>query len=78
MMTPYPALYNVAYGLWVSQQKFGEKTYKVANRQGSIWGANAYWIHIMDNNITIIILSNTNATNLHILAEEFVLETMKN
>jgi teichoic acid D-alanine hydrolase len=78
MMTPYPALYNVAYGLWVSQQKFGEKTYKVANRQGSIWGANAYWIHIMDNNITIIIVSNTNATNLHTLAEEFALETMKN
>lgn len=78
MMTPYPALYNVAYGLWVSQQKFGEKTYTVVNRQGSIWGANAYWIHIMDNNTTIIIVSNTNATNLHTLAEEFALETMKN
>ncbi len=78
MMTPYPALYNVAYGLWVSQQKFGEKAYTVVNRQGSIWGASAYWIHIMDNNITIIILSNTNATNLLTLAEEFVLATMKN
>lgn len=73
MLTPYPELYGVAYGFWVTDNKFGDKTFKVANRQGSIWGANANWLHIVDSNKTFLILSNTNATNLQELTEQLVL-----
>jgi CubicO group peptidase (beta-lactamase class C family) len=73
MLTPYPELYGVAYGFWVSENKFGNITSKVANRQGSIWGANANWLHLIDKNKTILIISNTNATNLSELTEQLIL-----
>lgn len=73
MLTSYPDLYGVAYGFWVTNNQFGDKTFKVANRQGSIWGANANWLHIIDSNKTFLILSNTNATNLQELTEQLVL-----
>lgn len=73
MLTPYPELYGVAYGFWVTDNQYGTKTFKAANRQGSIWGANANWLHLMDNNSTFIILSNTNATNLPEMTEQLVL-----
>ena len=73
MLTPYPELYGVAYGFWVTDTKFGDRTFKVANRQGSIWGANANWLHITDNNKTFVVLSNTNATNLEELTKQLVL-----
>ena len=73
MLTPFPELYGVAFGFWVTDNKFGNITTKAANRQGSIWGANANWIHLIDKNKTFIILSNTNATNLQDLTEQLVL-----
>lgn len=73
MLTPYPELYGVAYGFWVTDNKYGTINSRTANRQGSIWGANANWVHLIDINKTIIILSNTNATNLSELAEQLIL-----
>ncbi len=73
MLTPFPELYGVALGFWVTDNKFGNITTKAANRQGSIWGANANWLHLIDKNKTLIVLSNTNATNLQDLTEQFVL-----
>lgn len=73
MLTPYPELYGVAYGFWVTDNKYGTETFKTANRQGSIWGANTNWVHLIDKNKTVIVFSNTNATNLSELAEQLVL-----
>jgi CubicO group peptidase (beta-lactamase class C family) len=73
MLTPYPELYGVAYGFWVSEATFGDQTFKVANRLGSIWGANAIWLHLLDNKKTFIVLSNTNGTNLLDLTAQLVL-----
>jgi CubicO group peptidase (beta-lactamase class C family) len=73
MLTPYPELYGVAYGFWVTENTFGNLTTKAANRQGSIWGANANWLHLIDKNKTFIILSNTNATNLQDLTQQLAL-----
>ncbi len=73
MLTPYSELYGVAFGFWVTENKFGNITTKVANRQGSIWGANANWLHLIDKDKTFIVLSNTNATNLQDLTEQLVL-----
>ncbi len=73
MLTPYPELYGVAYGFWVTDNKYGNITTKTANRQGSIWGANTNWIHLIDKNKTVIVFSNTNATNLNDLTEQLIL-----
>lgn len=73
MITPYPELYGVAYGFWVTDNKYGTISSKTANRQGSIWGANTNWVHLIDNNKVIIVFSNTNATNLSELAEQLIL-----
>jgi CubicO group peptidase (beta-lactamase class C family) len=73
MLTPFPELYGVAFGFWVTDNKFGNLTTKAANRQGSIWGANANWLHLIDSNKTFIVISNTNATNLQDMTEQLVL-----
>lgn len=73
MLTPYPELYGVAYGFWVTENTYGTKTFLAANRQGSIWGANADWLHLINENKTFIVLSNINATNLPALTEQLVL-----
>lgn len=72
MLTPFPELYGVAIGFWVTESKIGNINTIVANRQGSIWGANANWLHLIDKNKTFIVLSNTNATNLSELTEQLV------
>lgn len=73
MLSPHPELYGVAYGFWVTDNKYGTINSRTANRQGSIWGANTNWVHLIDNNKTIIVFSNTNATNLSELAEQLIL-----
>lgn len=73
MLTPYPELYGVAYGFWVTDNKYGAITSKTANRQGSIWGANTNWVHLIEKNKTVIVFSNTNATNLSELTEQLIL-----
>lgn len=73
MLTPYAELYGVSYGFWVTDNKYGTENLKTANRQGSIWGANTNWVHLIDKNKTVIIFSNTNATNLNEFAEQLVL-----
>ena len=73
MLTPYPELYGVAYGFWVTDNKYGTITSRTANRQGSIWGANTNWVRLIDNNKTVIVFSNTNATNLSELTEQLIL-----
>jgi len=64
MLTPNPNLYGVAIGFWVYKQEINQKPYTLANRQGSIWGANANWIHVLGKNETVIVLSNSNTCNL--------------
>lgn len=55
---------NYGYGLWTASAEIGGKQYKVAHRPGSIMGANAVLLRYLDGGLTIVILSNTNATNI--------------
>ena len=77
MLTIHPELGYTAYGLWGSNGwgNFNEKFYY---RTGGIQGSNANWIHTMINGKTIIVLSNTNATNLYELSEKLYLESLQN
>jgi CubicO group peptidase (beta-lactamase class C family) len=77
MLTLYPEYGFTAYGLWGSSGwgNFNERFYY---RTGGIEGANANWIHTVDKGKTIIVLSNTNATNLYELSEKLYLASIKN
>lgn len=77
MLTAYPELYNVAYGFWVSDMTFGKVKTVGADRQGSIWGSNTTWLHLIPENKVVIIFSNTNATDINSLREALVNELLK-
>ena len=64
MLTSYPNFWYTAYSVWVTEQKINTWSGKVVERYGSIYGANALLAHYIGSNTTIIILSNTNATDL--------------
>jgi CubicO group peptidase (beta-lactamase class C family) len=61
-----------SYGFWGSTGwgNFNEKFYY---RTGGILGSTSNWIHTMGTNKTIIVLSNTDATNLYELSEKIYL-----
>jgi CubicO group peptidase (beta-lactamase class C family) len=63
-----PGLDGYGYGVWIGEPTFGGKQYRAVNRPGGIMGANAslrYFSGIdSGTTVNIVILSNTNATNL--------------
>ncbi len=69
MVTPNPSLDNVGLGFWVAG-KYGMFNSDFAYRPGGIYGSTANWIHVMDANSAIIVLSNTDATNLFEMSEK--------
>lgn len=75
MLKFYPELGYTAYGLWGSDGygTFAEKFYY---RTGGILGANSNWIRTLGNQKTIIVMSNTNATNLFELSEKLYLASL--
>lgn len=77
MLTARPALYNVGYGFWISQVQFGAVKALAADRQGDISGSKATWIHLIDQKKTVIVLSNSDATDINEMREKFVLASLK-
>ena len=72
MLTPRPELSSVGYGFWISPVKFGAVTARAADRQGEISGNKASWIHLIDQKKTVIILSNSDATDINEMRAKFV------
>lgn len=72
MLKSYPELWYVAYGFWVSENTFAGRKFRCADRQGSISGSNTSWLHLIDENKTFIIFSNTDAVKLNDLRTELV------
>lgn len=60
MRTAYPRFGNVAYGTWVYNAPVGATTVRVSERSGSTWGSSSLFVELLDENSTIILLSNTN------------------
>jgi teichoic acid D-alanine hydrolase len=76
MLTSYPELYGVAYGFWVTDLAFGNRKTRGADRQGAIMGSNVTWLHLIPENKSILIFSNTNATNINELRTKLVTEML--
>jgi CubicO group peptidase (beta-lactamase class C family) len=69
MIAPNRALENVAFGFWFADG-YGVFNTKFVYRPGGILGSNTNWIHTIENNKSIIVFSNTNATNLYEMSEQ--------
>jgi len=65
MLTPYKELEDVAFGFWVYPRKIGKVNTLFAERQGSGYGHNSNWVHLIDKGITLILLSNTETADLN-------------
>jgi teichoic acid D-alanine hydrolase len=74
-LTIHPELGYTAYGFWGSMGwgNFSEPFYY---RTGAILGSTANWIHTMESGKTILVLSNTNTTNLYELSEKLYLTSI--
>jgi D-alanyl-D-alanine carboxypeptidase len=59
-----PGLDKYGYGLWIPNIKIGGKQHRAAQRPGSVMGANTVLLRFLDKDLTIIILSNTNTTDI--------------
>lgn len=77
MLTPRPELYSVGYGFWISPVQFGAIKARAADRQGEISGNKASWIHLIDRKKTVIILSNSDATDINEMREKLVLASLE-
>lgn len=64
-----PGLDEYGLGLWSYSFRRHGRTYHVAKRPGSIMGANAVLYRLRERNLNIIILANTNASDLDIFAQ---------
>jgi len=65
MLTPYPKLADVALGFWVYPQKIGNTNTIFAERQGGGYGNESNWVHLVDKDVTLILLSNTQTADLN-------------
>jgi CubicO group peptidase (beta-lactamase class C family) len=59
-----PGLDDYGYGVWVRDIDVRGKPHRVAQRPGSIMGANTLLLRFLDDDVTVVILSNTNATDI--------------
>lgn len=59
-----PGLDEYGYSVWIRGGKGKDVKYKRMERYGRIMGANAAWFHYLNGNVTVMILSNTNFTDL--------------
>ncbi|MDQ1089848.1 serine hydrolase [Siphonobacter sp. SORGH_AS_1065] len=77
MLTSYPHLGDVALGFWVYPKKIGHKKYRVAERQGYGYGHHSNWVHLPDEQLTLILFSNTNTVDLNQMRWEVLATYLK-
>lgn len=63
-----PGLDDYGYGIWVASPKINGRPRRIAHRPGSIMGANSVLLRFLDDDLTIVVLANSNATDLDALA----------
>lgn len=64
-----PGRDDYGFGLWSYSFERGGRRHRVAKRPGSIMGANAVLYRLLDEEVTIVLLANTNRTDLDRFAQ---------
>jgi D-alanyl-D-alanine carboxypeptidase len=65
-----PGLDDYGYGVWSYDMKIGGATHHIVKRPGRIMGAQTQLFHVVAPDITIVVLGNTDATDLDELVAE--------
>ena len=65
-----PGLDDHGYGTWIYEDSFGARKVRTVQRPGRIMGANAVLFHVLEADLTVIVLSNTDRSNVDRLARE--------
>ena len=65
-----PGLDDYGYGVWSYETKVGGRKYRVVKRPGQIMGAQTQLYRFLDEDVTVIILSNTGTTDLDTFVAE--------
>lgn len=65
-----PGLDDYGYGVWIYESKFNNKKHTIVKRPGRIMGAQSMLFRVLNEDTTIVILSNTDATSLDKFAAE--------
>lgn len=65
-----PGLDDYGYGVWAYETRINNEKHRVVKRPGRIMGAQSMLFYLPRGNVTIIILSNTDATSLDEFAAE--------
>ena len=65
-----PGMDDYGYGLWIVNWKINGKSHRVALRPGRIMGANVALVRYLDDDVTVIILANTDQTDVAVFAHE--------
>lgn len=63
MLDPFLAQYG--YGVWIRTIDINGEKHRIMQRYGWIRGANTVWFRFIDQDLTIIVLSNSDTTNLN-------------
>jgi CubicO group peptidase (beta-lactamase class C family) len=72
LLKPNPKLGNVAFGVWYADG-YGTFSKPFIYRTGGILGASSNWIHSLEDQTCILVLNNTNGTNLFGMSEQLYL-----
>ena len=72
LVAPNKNLDNVAFGVWYADG-YGTFSKPFIYRTGGIQGACSNWIHSIEDKKSIIVLNNTNGTNLYEMSENLYL-----
>ena len=75
IIQPYLSSYGL--GIWVYDMNVNNQKVRIAERQGAIWGTKTRLLHILDKDITIILLTNAQTTSIDNIQAEIIKELLK-
>jgi len=75
ILQPYLAGYG--FGIWVSDRLVHNQKIRIAERQGAIWGTKTRLLHILDKDMTIILLTNAQTTSIDDLQAKIIDELLR-
>ena len=73
----HPYLTTYGFGIWVYDMKVNNQAIRIAERQGAIWGTKTRLLHILDKDITIILLTNAQTASIDDLQAKIITELLK-
>lgn len=72
-----PGLDEYGFGQWVAKLEVGGREHRFAQRPGRIMGANTLLLRLLEDDVTIVILANTNLVDTDRLGFRIAKEVLR-